>query len=91
MTSMPGDPTYTVVLKPQIIDEAGHLDHGTELRRAVVRPTGAEGTSGYPRFAGEGVEADINPENHAVEAVTVDNEELPIGWVAEALPGERRV
>ncbi|MEB3961554.1 hypothetical protein OKJ48_15045 [Streptomyces kunmingensis] len=74
---------YTVVLKPRLTDADGHPDHGNPLRSVPVTATGAAGASGYPRYAGEGVQADIDPRTRAVEAVTVDGEELPYGWVAE--------
>ncbi|OON72188.1 hypothetical protein [Streptomyces tsukubensis] len=84
MTSTPHHPHYTVVLKPQIADAEGHPEHGSVLRGGVVAATGEEGASGYPRYEGEGIVAEIDPHTHAVEAVTVDGEELPYGWVAQA-------
>lgn len=84
ISETPEAPTrYTVVLKPQIADAQGRPDHGDPLRSVPVTATGEEGASGYPRYAGEGVQADIDPRTRTVEAVTVDGEELPIGWVAE--------
>jgi hypothetical protein len=74
---------YTVVLKPRLTDAEGRTDHGAALRSVSVAVTGAEGTSGYPRYEGEGVQADIDPATSTVEALTVDGEELPYGWVAE--------
>ncbi|WP_327358116.1 hypothetical protein [Streptomyces sp. NBC_01304] len=74
---------YTVLLKPQLTDADGHTDHGGALRSATVAATGDFGASGFPRFEGDGVQADIDPETHTVEAVTVDGGELPYGWVAE--------
>ncbi|WP_260610438.1 hypothetical protein [Streptomyces sp. WAC06614] len=53
------------------------------LRTAVVEATGAVGASGYPRYEGDGVQADIDPRTGAVEAVTVDGDELPYGWIAQ--------
>ena len=76
------EPHYDIVLKPQTADAEGHPEHGPVLRVMSVGPTGAHGETGYPRFAGEGVEADIDPRTLTVEAVTVDGEELPYGWVA---------
>ncbi|WP_229711644.1 hypothetical protein [Streptomyces daqingensis] len=77
-----GEPHYDIVLKPQTADAEGHPVHGPVLRVMSVRATGALGETGYPRYAGEGVEADIDPRTRTVEAVTVDGEELPYGWVA---------
>jgi hypothetical protein len=77
-----GEPSYDILLQPQTADFEGHPEHGPVLRVITVRATGAAGESGYPRYAGEGVEADIDPRTRTVEAITVDNEELPYGWVA---------
>ncbi|MFI9237304.1 hypothetical protein [Streptomyces sp. NPDC053079] len=74
---------YTVVLKPQLTDEEAHPDHGGTLRSATVEDTGELGRTGFPRYAGEGIEADIDPGTRTVEAVTVDGMALPYGWVAE--------
>ncbi|GHF67998.1 hypothetical protein GCM10010218_56910 [Streptomyces mashuensis] len=74
---------YTVVLKPQLTDEENRPRHGATLRSARVRATGETGRSGFPRYEGEGVQAEIDPETHAVEAVTVDGDALPYGWIAQ--------
>ncbi|MEU7137658.1 hypothetical protein [Streptomyces sp. NPDC046261] len=76
-------PRYTVVLKPQLTDEEAHPRHGATLRSATVEATGELGRSGFPRYSGEGVQADIDPETRTVEAVTVDGKALPYGWVAQ--------
>jgi hypothetical protein len=78
----PGAFQYDIQLRPQVADSEGHPDHGPVLRTVTVHATGSLGHSGYPRYAGEGVEADIDPRTRTVEAITVDNEELPYGWVA---------
>ncbi|MGW0736796.1 hypothetical protein [Streptomyces sp. NPDC002851] len=75
---------FTVILKPQLTDTEGHVDHGGALRSATVEFTGRRGASGFPRYSGEGMVADIDPATRTVEAVTVDGYELPYGWVAEA-------
>ncbi|NLU75366.1 hypothetical protein HCC61_22305 [Streptomyces sp. HNM0575] len=77
-----GEPRYDIRLQPQTADFEGHPEHGPVLRVITVRATGAAGESGYPRYAGEGVEADVDPRTRTVEAITVDGEELPYGWVA---------
>ncbi|MBT2395913.1 hypothetical protein [Streptomyces sp. ISL-100] len=74
---------YTVEIKPRAADADGHPDHGSTLRTAVVEATGGTGASGYPRYEGAGVAADIDPRTRAVEAITLDGAELPYGWVAE--------
>ncbi|GHC57422.1 hypothetical protein [Streptomyces cinnamoneus] len=76
-------PRYTVVLKPQLTDAEAHPRHGSPLRAAAVEATGELGVSGFPRYVGEGIEAEIDPETRTVEAVTVDGDELPYGWVAQ--------
>ncbi|MGW9187513.1 hypothetical protein, partial [Streptomyces rubiginosohelvolus] len=65
---------------------------GRPIRSAVVAATGETGASGYPRYAGDGMEADVDPETRTVEAVLIDGEELDYGMsvrVAEA-ESERR-
>ncbi|MEV3859155.1 hypothetical protein AB0J38_33200 [Streptomyces sp. NPDC050095] len=73
----------TVLIKPRLTDADGRTDHGNPLRAVPVTATGRVGESGYPRYEGEGVAADIDPRTRTVEAVTVDGEELPYGWTAE--------
>ncbi|MBT2487413.1 hypothetical protein J7E96_02420 [Streptomyces sp. ISL-96] len=85
-TPQPPPARYTVEIKPRAADADGHPDHGSTLRTAVVEATGGTGASGYPRYEGDGVAADIDPRTRAVEAITLDGGELPYGWVAEAVP-----
>ncbi|MFE5536229.1 hypothetical protein [Streptomyces sp. NPDC056492] len=73
---------YTVLLRPGLAEPGDSARRGV-LRTALVEATGDFGASGYPRYAGEGVQADIDPETRTVEAVTVDGDELPYGWVAQ--------
>ncbi|MZD07477.1 hypothetical protein GTW43_20670 [Streptomyces sp. SID5785] len=75
----------TLQIKPRLTDAEGRTDHGNPLRAVTVTATGRRGESGYPRYAGEGVQAEVDPRSGAVEAVTVDGRELPYGWVAEVL------
>ncbi|MEV6164828.1 hypothetical protein AB0L71_23455 [Streptomyces sp. NPDC052052] len=49
------------------------------IRSAVVEATGETGASGYPRYSGEGVVADIDPVTRTVEALLVDGAELDYG------------
>lgn len=58
------------------------------VRREWVHPTGETGASGYPRYTGSGVTADIDPQNRSVEALTVDGQELPYGWSAAVVNEE---
>ncbi|MFB7215252.1 hypothetical protein [Streptomyces sp. NPDC056255] len=62
--------------------EAEATEPGGAIRSAVVSATGETGASGYPRYSGEGVVADIDPETHAVEALLVDGAELSYGLSA---------
>ncbi|WP_405719643.1 hypothetical protein [Streptomyces sp. NBC_00046] len=55
---------------------------GGAIRSAVVSATGETGASGYPRYSGEGIVADIDPATHAVEALLVDGAELSFGLSA---------
>ncbi len=52
------------------------------IRSGVVRATGDLGVSGYPRYAGDGMEAEIDPETRTVEALLVDGAELDYGLSA---------
>ncbi|GFH68988.1 hypothetical protein ACWIGF_10710 [Streptomyces diastaticus] len=78
---------YTVVLKPQLTDPEGRPEHGSPLREARVEATGDLGASGYPRYVGSGIQADIDPATGAVEAITVEGDELPLGYVAQVRDG----
>ncbi|MER5611191.1 hypothetical protein [Streptomyces sp. NPDC002215] len=62
--------------------DAEATEPGGVVRSAVVSATGETGASGYPRYSGEGVVADIDPETHAVEALLVDGSELSYGLSA---------
>ncbi|MDH6545722.1 hypothetical protein ACFXJO_26285 [Streptomyces lavendulae] len=81
--SHPAPDRYTVVLRPGPPGIQDAKGHDAVVRTARVEATGATGVSGYPRYEGEGVQAEIDPESRAVEAVTVDGEELPYGWTAQ--------
>ncbi|MFI1742623.1 hypothetical protein [Streptomyces sioyaensis] len=48
----------------------------------VVEATGETGASGYPRYAGHGIVADIDPSTRTVEALLVDGAELDYGLIA---------
>ncbi|WP_212914556.1 hypothetical protein [Streptomyces sp. TS71-3] len=85
MTAVPR--RHTVALKPRITDAEGHPDHGSSLVTVVVEATGDLGVSGFPRYVGPGMQVEIDPRTGAVEAITVDGDELPYGWVAEVVRG----
>ncbi|WP_443035533.1 hypothetical protein [Streptomyces sp. BE230] len=57
----------------------GSVRPGAAIRSAVVVATGETGESGYPRYAGEGMVADIDPATHTVEALLIDGSELDYG------------
>ncbi len=63
---------------------------GRPIRSAIVVATGETGASGYPRYTGQGMEADIDPETRTVEAVLIDGEELDPGMSVRVAEGERR-
>ncbi|MFI6638470.1 hypothetical protein [Streptomyces sp. NPDC050504] len=65
----------------------GAPDPATALRSAVVTATGETGASGYPRYVGEGFEADIDPLTRTVEAVLVDGAELDYGLTVRIAAG----
>ncbi|MBW5250765.1 hypothetical protein JGS39_17505 [Streptomyces sp. P01-B04] len=58
---------------------AGSTRPGAAIRSAVVTATGETGESGYPRYAGEGMVADIDPATHTVQALLIDGSELDYG------------
>ncbi len=88
--------SYEILLVPQFTDAKGAEASGTgrTIRSAVVEATGATGESGYPRYAGEGMVADIDPATHTVEAILIDGSELDYGLTArisEKPVGEKSV
>ncbi|RPK66076.1 hypothetical protein EES42_24325 [Streptomyces sp. ADI95-17] len=62
--------------------EPDDVEPGGTIRAAVVSATGETGASGYPRYSGEGIVADIDTETHTVEALLVDGAELSYGLSA---------
>lgn len=58
---------------------AGTAWPGAAIRSAIVAATGETGESGYPRYAGDGMVADIDPATHTVEALLIDGSELDYG------------
>ncbi|GAA1189717.1 hypothetical protein GCM10009654_54010 [Streptomyces hebeiensis] len=65
---------------------AGPPTAADALRSALVEATGQTGASGYPRYAGQGMVADIDPVTRTVEALTVDGEELDYGLSVRVVP-----
>jgi hypothetical protein len=74
---------FEILLVPEHVeggDPARLAD--SAIRSAVVEATGRTGASGFPRYTGEGMEADIDPETRTVEALLVDGAELDYGLSA---------
>ncbi len=55
------------------------------VRSAVVEATGEMGASGYPRYVGHGIVADIDPRTRTVEALLVDGAELDYGLTVRVI------
>lgn len=64
---------------PESAGAGGVRPAGAPIRSAIVTATGETGASGYPRYAGEGMVADIDPATRTVEALLVDGAELDYG------------
>ncbi|APU44887.1 hypothetical protein ACFCYM_11720 [Streptomyces sp. NPDC056254] len=89
MTSEPQ--TFQILVVPEhIVNLRGASPADRALRSAVVEATGEQGASGYPRYRGEGMEADIDPDTRTVEALLVDGAELDYGLIAMIAPEEER-
>ncbi|MGC5341868.1 hypothetical protein ACPXCE_03085 [Streptomyces sp. DT24] len=76
--------SYEILLYPEPAEGTDRAPHtadepGTVLRSGVVAATGDTGESGYPRYEGDGMAADIDPETRTVEALLVDGAELAYG------------
>ncbi|ANW17030.1 hypothetical protein I3J09_01650 [Streptomyces clavuligerus] len=85
-----GDPRrFEILLVPEHV--VGHPDHdeashrAAAIRSAFVVATGETGASGYPRYEGEGVIADIDPATRTVEALLVDGAEIDYGLSARVV------
>ncbi|GAA5020703.1 hypothetical protein [Streptomyces siamensis] len=78
---------FTVLLVPEYIEGTDRVSaEEAAVRSAVVEATGETGATGYPRYAGEGIVADIDPRTRTVEAVLVDGAELDYGLNAAVAP-----
>ncbi|GHB52628.1 hypothetical protein GCM10010347_23190 [Streptomyces cirratus] len=76
---------FEILLVPTHVEKPGEAHRaGDPVRSAVVEATGETGASGYPRYAGNGMEADIDPASGTVEALLVDGAELDYGLTAVA-------
>ncbi|CAM5238845.1 hypothetical protein GCM10010329_45660 [Streptomyces spiroverticillatus] len=77
---------FTIYLVPEHVEGTHATVQETAVRAEVVEPTGEQGASGYPRYAGGGLVADIDAATPAVEALLVDGAELDYGLRAVILP-----
>ncbi|MGW7334127.1 hypothetical protein ACWGIU_37120 [Streptomyces sp. NPDC054840] len=79
--------SFEILLVPEHIENLrGESAADRALRAATVEATGETGASGYPRYRGQGVEADIDPSTRTIEALLVDGAELDYGLVAMIAP-----
>ncbi|MFJ9822625.1 hypothetical protein ACIRU3_47060 [Streptomyces sp. NPDC101151] len=86
---MTTDPqSFTILLVPQHIEGTERASaQESAVRSAVVEATGEKGETGYPRYAGGGMVADIDPRTRTVEALLVDGTELDYGLSAMVMSG----
>ncbi|MEE4417897.1 MULTISPECIES: hypothetical protein [Streptomyces] len=81
MTTQPR--RFTILLVPEHVEDRGGASvEDSAVRSAVVEATGEMGASGYPRYAGHGIVADIDPSTRTIEAMLVDGAELDYGLTA---------
>ncbi|MFI0960977.1 hypothetical protein ACH4S8_06120 [Streptomyces sp. NPDC021080] len=74
---------FTVLLVPEYVENKDAVSaRDAAVRSAVVEATGETGETGYPRYAGDGIVADIDPLTRTVEALLVDGSELGYGLSA---------
>ncbi|MER0481905.1 hypothetical protein ABR737_26830 [Streptomyces sp. Edi2] len=75
---------FTILLVPEHVEDRGGASvEDSAVRSAVVEATGESGASGYPRYVGHGIVADIDPRTRTVEAMLVDGAELDYGLTAK--------
>ncbi|MCR8574992.1 hypothetical protein [Streptomyces sp. Isolate_219] len=77
---------FTILLIPEHVEDRGGASvEDSAVRSAVVEATGETGASGYPRYVGHGIVADIDPRTRTVEALLVDGSELDYGLTVRVL------
>ncbi|MFC9585134.1 hypothetical protein ACFVJ8_20200 [Streptomyces yangpuensis] len=82
--------SFEILVVPEHIENLrGASPADRALRSAVVEATGEQGASGYPRYRGQGVEADIDPATRTIEALLIDGAELDYGLIAMVAPEDR--
>ncbi|MFI1395790.1 hypothetical protein [Streptomyces sp. NPDC020681] len=83
---------FEILLVPEHVEDSDATSLAdAAIRSAVVEATGRRGSSGYPRYVGHGLEADIDPATRTVEALLVDGAELDYGLSARVVepPADR--
>jgi len=77
---------FEILVVPEHVEggDAAALSENA-IRSAVVEATGERGASGYPRYAGDGMVADIDPATRTVEGLLVDGAELDYGLSARVV------
>ncbi|MDT9687227.1 hypothetical protein Q5762_02475 [Streptomyces sp. P9(2023)] len=81
---------FEILLVPEHVEDRGGASvEDSAVRTAVVEATGRTGSSGYPRYEGHGLAADIDPATRTVEALLVDGRELDYGLTALVRPAPR--
>ncbi|MFI1469165.1 hypothetical protein [Streptomyces wuyuanensis] len=74
---------FEILLVPEHVEDRGGASvEDSAVRTAVVETTGELGASGYPRYAGHGLVADVDPDTRTVEALLVDGSEIDYGLTA---------
>ncbi|AZS69939.1 hypothetical protein DDE74_02310 [Streptomyces lydicus] len=77
---------FTILLLPEHVEDRGGASvEDSAVRSAVVEATGEMGASGYPRYVGHGIVADIDPRTRTVEALLVDGSELDYGLTVRVI------
>jgi hypothetical protein len=73
-----------IFVVPEHVRNTGASLEEVAIRSAVVEPTGETGASGYPRYAGGGLVADVDTKGPTVETLLADGAELDYGLTAVA-------
>ncbi|MFJ3950844.1 hypothetical protein ACIPXV_12450 [Streptomyces libani] len=77
---------FTILLIPEHVEDRGGASvEDSAVRSAVVEATGEMGASGYPRYVGHGIVADVDPRTRTVEALLVDGAELDYGLTVRVI------
>nr|WP_237538091.1 hypothetical protein [Streptomyces sp. SID4951] len=74
-----------MLIPEHVEDRGGASVEDSAVRSAVVEATGETGASGYPRYVGHGIVADIDPRTRTVEALLVDGSELDYGLTVRVI------